>query len=77
MWEKFSGVGDKVMMTEGYCFFTNISLAMFPEETLKASHASTNIEFIWQGKTLSYHTSASRTALNHCNGNSVSHLYHY
>ena len=28
----------------------NLSLMMFPDDTLKASHASTKTDFMWQGK---------------------------
>ena len=41
-------------------------------ENVKASHASTKIEFMWGG-----HTSAHRTYLHHCNETSVLNFHHY
>ena len=64
-------------MRGGYLFLKNLSLMVFPADTLKASLDSTNIEFMWRGKKLLSHTSAPTKNSPHCRETLVCHLIHY
>ena len=57
--------------------FTNISLMMFPADTLKMSHDSTKTEFMWQGKNFFYHTSSFTLNSPHYRETTFCHLGHY
>ena len=58
-------VVNSVGMRGSRFLFTNLSLMNVMADTLKESHASTNIEFMWQGKFFLSHISASTQTSPH------------
>ena len=64
-------------LSGGSFVFTQMPLKTFSYETLKASHASTKLEFMWKGTFLLSHISASTRTLSHYKDTSVWHLVHY
>ena len=61
----------------GSFFFAKLSLVHFPTDILKAPHAPTKMEFMWQGKIfLSHISSSTQTSLDFTE-TSVFHLGRY